>query len=206
VVPVPASLDGISSVLFGVAVRSATQVWAVGYRFDNGVPAPLVMRYNGSKWTIMTTPDPGEGGSYLTSVALLPNGSAFASGVSIGFSSGGDQVDSGFAAELVNGSWQESSQTFAGQNTALNAVVTDRAGDVWLAGYGYDPEGVFGHVLYRAAGQTTWKFFVGAQPDMYPAISGAAYIGGRLWIAGSANPSSSPDLPQTYVERSAAFS
>lgn len=205
VVPVPASLDGISS-LFGVAVRSATQIWAVGYRFDSGVPAPLVMRYDGSKWTIMTTPDPGEGGSYLTSIALLPNGSAFASGTSIGYSFDGDQITSGFGVELVNGSWQDSDQTFTGQNTYLAAVVTDTAGDVWLAGYGSDQEGAFGHVLYRAAGKTTWRFFAGAEPGTYPGVNGAAYIGGRLWLAGSVNPSSSPDLPQTYVERSQLFS
>lgn len=205
VVPVPASLDGISS-LFGVAVRSATQIWAVGYRFDSGAPAPLVMQYDGSKWTIMTTPDPGEGGSYLTSVALLPNGSAFASGTSIDYSFDGDEIDSGFAVELVNGSWQESNGHFAGQSTYLAAVVTDTAGDVWLAGYGSDTDGAFGHVLYRASGKTTWKFFTGAEPGTYPAVNGAAYIGGRLWIAGSVNPSTSPDIPKTYVERSQLFS
>lgn len=205
VVPVPASLNGHSS-LFGVAVQSATRIWAVGYRIDSGLPAPLVMRYNGTAWTIMTTPDPGAGGSYLTSVALLPNGSAFASGTSISYSFDGDEITSGFAAELVNGSWQESDQTFTAPNTYLAAVVTDTAGDVWLAGYGPSQLGVFGHVLYRAAGTATWRFFTGAEPAMYPAVNGAAYIAGRLWIAGSVNPASSPDIAHTYVERSQLFS
>ena len=55
-VPVPGTID---TVLTGVDVVSASDVWAVGYYFDGTVDQPLALHWDGSTWT--DTPIPGAG-------------------------------------------------------------------------------------------------------------------------------------------------
>jgi len=55
-VPVPGTID---TVLTGVDVLSATDVWAVGYYFDGSVNQPLALHWDGSTWS--NSPVPGAG-------------------------------------------------------------------------------------------------------------------------------------------------
>jgi len=45
--------------LFGVRGTSSTDTWAVGVSVIGGVDQTLAMHWNGTKWTRVTTPDPG---------------------------------------------------------------------------------------------------------------------------------------------------
>ena len=49
----------VDTVLTGVAVRTASDVWAVGYYDDGGVQRPLALHWDGSTWT--SSPVPGAG-------------------------------------------------------------------------------------------------------------------------------------------------
>ena len=55
-VPSPGQVD---TVLTGVDVRTASDVWAVGYCNDGGADRPLALHWNGSTWT--SSPVPGAG-------------------------------------------------------------------------------------------------------------------------------------------------
>ena len=55
-VPVPGTID---TVLTGVDVLSASDVWAVGYYFDGSVNQPLALHWDGSTWS--NSPVPGAG-------------------------------------------------------------------------------------------------------------------------------------------------
>ena len=55
-VPAPGQVD---TVLTGVAVRTASDVWAVGYCNDGGADRPVALHWDGSTWT--SSPVPGAG-------------------------------------------------------------------------------------------------------------------------------------------------
>jgi hypothetical protein len=72
-VPSPGKVE---TVLTGVDVRTASDVWAVGY-YDNGsVKRPLALHWNGSTWS--TSPIPGTG--MLRQVRALAAGDVWAAG------------------------------------------------------------------------------------------------------------------------------
>jgi hypothetical protein len=55
-VPAPGQVD---TVLTGVDVRTASDVWAVGYCNDGGADRPVALHWNGSAWTSSTVPGAG---------------------------------------------------------------------------------------------------------------------------------------------------
>jgi FG-GAP-like repeat len=55
-VPAPGQVD---TVLTGIDVRTASDVWAVGYCNDGGADRPLALHWDGSTWTSSTVPGTG---------------------------------------------------------------------------------------------------------------------------------------------------
>jgi hypothetical protein len=72
-VPSPGTID---TVLTGVDVRTASDVWAVGYYFDGSVDRPLALHWNGSTWS--NSPIPGTG--LLRKVRAIGPGNVWAAG------------------------------------------------------------------------------------------------------------------------------
>ena len=65
--------------LQGVAVRSATRVWAVGTT-QPGIErssATLAERWNGTRWRVVSTPSPGSGNDGLSGIAEIPHRGGF---------------------------------------------------------------------------------------------------------------------------------
>jgi hypothetical protein len=73
-VPSPGKVD---TVLTGVAVRTASDVWAVGYYGDGGVQRPLALHWDGSSWS--SSPVPGAG--LLRKVRVIGPENVWAAGV-----------------------------------------------------------------------------------------------------------------------------
>ena len=73
-VPSPGKVE---TVLTGVDVRTASDVWAVGYYGDGGVERPLALHWDGSSWSI--SPIPGAG--LLRKVRAVGPGNVWAAGV-----------------------------------------------------------------------------------------------------------------------------
>jgi FG-GAP-like repeat len=72
-VPAPGAID---TVLTGVDVQSASDVWAVGYYFDGSVNRPLALHWDGSTWS--NSPIPGAG--MLRKVREVAPGNVWATG------------------------------------------------------------------------------------------------------------------------------
>jgi hypothetical protein len=72
-VPSPGQVD---TVLTGVDVRTASDVWAVGYYNDGSVDRPLALHWNGSNWS--NSPIPGAG--LLREVTAVGPGNVWAAG------------------------------------------------------------------------------------------------------------------------------
>jgi hypothetical protein len=70
--------------LWSVAGRSPDDIWAVGSLLPNAnatVVQTLALHYNGTSWTRVTTPDHGPEANSLYGLAVLPDGSAWATGI-----------------------------------------------------------------------------------------------------------------------------
>src|SRR5207302_4872228 len=59
-----------------VSPISTSDIWAVGYYFNNSANAnqTLIEHWNGAAWSIVSSPDSGTGSNFLTGVsAIAPN-------------------------------------------------------------------------------------------------------------------------------------
>jgi hypothetical protein len=71
------------NILYGVADVADNDVWAVGGQQDaNGIWHPLAEHWNGSIWSVASTPDPNGGGNLLYAVKAVSGGSVYAAGQS----------------------------------------------------------------------------------------------------------------------------
>src|SRR6266568_1792745 len=78
VVPSPNSGTGENTLAAAVA-RSATNIWAVGYRGDSQ-RRTLTEHWNGSKWSIVPSPSVGSGDNFLFGAAAAAGGPVWAVG------------------------------------------------------------------------------------------------------------------------------
>ncbi len=73
-----------STTLSGVVALSKNNVWAVGNSFDsrnpNGVSATLIEHWNGSNWSVVSSPNPVGTYATLNSIARLPGTSSLVAG------------------------------------------------------------------------------------------------------------------------------
>jgi len=129
--------------LYGVSApaptATATYVWAVGSYYNPAKPAggTLVLRWDGTHWSRVASPNPGTGGG-LTAVGTAPGGGAWAVG------SAGNPSNSGSGVTLTlhwNGSrWVKVASPNPGGTTnpdvanLLSGVSATAASDAWAVG------------------------------------------------------------------------
>lgn len=76
--------DGGRNNLYGVSGSSSDNVWAVGaYTTSGSQFRALAMRWDGTKWSLVSTPSLGEQGSQLNTVAALGPDNVWAAGNSV---------------------------------------------------------------------------------------------------------------------------
>jgi len=129
-----------SNSLYGLSVRSANDIWAVGnYSGSGGVDQTLLMRWNGSLWSILPTPNPGTVDNELQSVSTLSANNVWA----VGSYRGTNGREFGFASSLIlhwdgtgpQGGWEVVPNPNPGsQSDALYAVDALSASDIWAVG------------------------------------------------------------------------
>ena len=117
------STAGYGTYLLGVSAVSPTDAWAVGYyRNSTGGAHPLILHWNGSTWSRVTSPNPG--GTHLLGVSAVSPTDAWAVGWY------------GAKASLIlhwNGSaWAQVANPSPGG--ALSGVSADSATDAWAVG------------------------------------------------------------------------
>ena len=118
-VPAPGTID---TVLTGVDVLSASDVWAVGYYFDGSVNQPLALHWDGSTWS--NSPIPGAG--MLRKVRALAPDNVWAAGT--------------FYNANVQ-SYQSLVEHFDGTTWTPVVSANATAGDTEIIGLGADPGG-----------------------------------------------------------------
>jgi hypothetical protein len=79
--PNPTPSAGLDSFLRGITAISATNIWAVGsFNKSSGGAATLIEHWDGTSWTIISSPDPGTATNSLFGVTALSDGTVVAVG------------------------------------------------------------------------------------------------------------------------------
>jgi hypothetical protein len=144
---------GSDNQLYGSTAVSATDVWAVGYAYtSSGIQSTLVERWNGSKWSIIPSPNPGTStrcgvgysGSALTGVAKVSSTNLWAVGYMCGLQS-----------KTLTEQWTGSKWSFVaspnepGSDASTLVAVAARApNDAWAVGN------------YKVANQYQWDTLI----------------------------------------------
>jgi plastocyanin len=139
------------------------------------------MHFNGTIWSVVPSPSPGQNSS-LSSVVALADGTVWAAG----FYYDGTQTrtlllhgdSSGFAA--VAG------EDYPNEGNVLNGIAVSSSGDIWAAGYHY-PSGTSDYqgLIEHYDGQQ-WTRVSSAQGTSYTYLAGiTAQAGGASWAVGN---------------------
>lgn len=81
IVPSP-NVKSSNDILMGVTAISATNVWAVGnyYKSDPRTARTLIEHWDGARWSVISSPNPGNGFNVLNGVAAVSASSIWAAG------------------------------------------------------------------------------------------------------------------------------
>jgi hypothetical protein len=186
--PGPAHGDGF---LFGLAVSSAHQAWAVGTE-PSRFSSTLAIRWNGTKWLTAKTANPGNGDRFLQAVAAPSARVALA----VGSDLSGNQTRA--LAERWNGtSWSlVPAASPGGDFNSLQAIAARNASQAWSVGARRANQGARFTTLVEHWDGHAWTAASAPSPGAGDDwLFGAASVPkSGFWAVGNAG-------PRTLVER-----
>ena len=136
-----------------MAVISTNDAWAVGNDdIGNGVPETLTEHWNGSNWSVVSSPSPGTLTNVLSGVAAVSTSDVWAVGT---------YYLGGITQSLIehwNGmQWSVIANPNPGPTSnGLNAVVAVSTSDVWAVGYYANAQGIYQTMIEQWKG-TKWS-------------------------------------------------
>jgi hypothetical protein len=144
------------SLLYNVTCVSASNCWAVGYYYPtfSSIAQTLVERWDGTSWTVVTSPNTSPTQhNLLLGVACASASECWAIGY---YYNGGGSFYQTLIERWDGTSWTivTSPNTSATQNNYLNAVTCASASDCWAVGEYYT--GTFYQTLVEHWGGTSW--------------------------------------------------
>ena len=183
--------------LFSVTCPSLSDCWAVGYYTNATTNQTLIEHYDGTSWTISTSPDTSASESnVLYGVSCVTSADCWAAGDYN--HSGSDQT----LLEHYNGSsWSivGSPDTSASETNAFSGITCVSSTDCWAAG-GYFNSGGSQQTLIEHYDGSTWSIV--SSPDTSTTANDVLFAvacGGasQCWVAGYSN---STGTQQTLIE------
>ena len=136
-VPVPRGSGTESDTLFSLSATGSGDVWAVGESFANGIAHTLVEHYNGTAWSVVSSPNVGSGDNILYGVGATSATNAWA----VGFSSDASGIQHTLIEQWNGVSWSVvPSPNIGGSARPLNFLFSLSAvssTNAWAAGAAY---------------------------------------------------------------------
>jgi Ser-Thr-rich glycosyl-phosphatidyl-inositol-anchored membrane family len=193
--PSPNKSTTDSNVLNGIACTSSISCVAVGYYFNSGVQDTLVESWNGTTWSIVSSPNPGTAHNVLASVACTSSTSC----VAVGFYVTGSSAQT--LVENWNGtSWSITPSPNPGTTRDyLSGVFCTSSTSCMAVGYYYNGSSVAQTLVERWNG-TSWS--ITASPNQGSGgdfFSGVACTGATSCTA--VGYYSNGSVAQTLIER-----
>ena len=149
-----------NNTFYSVAILSATDVWAVGYKLSNGVQQTLSEHWNGTKWSIIKSSNVGSGENELfVGVTAIAANDVWAMGWYVN-NIGVQQT----LTEHWNGTkWSlVSSPNVGSSNNIFYGGVAVSTNDVWAVGYSTNSSGVLLTLTEQWNG-TKWSVVLSAE-------------------------------------------
>ncbi|HYS39249.1 MAG TPA: hypothetical protein VEO01_26840, partial [Pseudonocardiaceae bacterium] len=172
VVATPA-LDTQRDYLTSATALSADDVWAVGERQDHaGLFSTLVEHFDGHRWTVVPSPNPGAAGDHLYGVAAASADDVWAVG---------QRSDKPLVEHWDGRRWTVVGVPGVG---VLDAVAV-QGNDVWAVGQTDDAAHQAHPLVLRRVG-TDWTAAIPAGIGApFSNVTGVAVAGGTAWLAGT---------------------
>jgi hypothetical protein len=129
----PVQVGTGSGFLNGLTVTPSGDLWAVGYRMEDGVPQPLFERWDGGSWSMVESPHLNSGYNFLNGIQAVSDDNVWAAGYrQLG---GGDVT---FLEHWNGVRWQVvSTPNVPGGGNLLWDIAVDGDGGLWAGGYVY---------------------------------------------------------------------
>ncbi|HJT57119.1 MAG TPA: hypothetical protein VJ761_11540 [Ktedonobacteraceae bacterium] len=184
------------SFLNSVIALSATDVWAVG-SYDNGIESPgftLVEHWDGTQWSLVSSPSPAPNNNVLLSVSSVPGTSNL---VAAGYTFDGSNTQS--LVEAWNGSsWSVVSTPVVGAGSQLYGVIALSAKSAWAVGDDYDGQGDTSTLTEHWNGKA-WSVVSSPNPSTMSMLYGLVNVpqSGKLWAVGAYYDSQSNEFTLT---------
>jgi hypothetical protein len=185
------TLPGVDGALRGVDAVGTGDAWAVGWTAaPGGRLRTLAVRFDGSAWRRVPTPNPGAGDHVLASVAAVSADEAWA----VGWTVPGDGRDLPLILRWDGTRWRPVPAPKIDGRAQLDDVSAPASGDAWAAGRVTDATETFASLVLAWNGER-WSRVetpdVGADDDT---LAGIAVVDGFPWAVGT-----SVDLEGRYT-------
>jgi hypothetical protein len=137
--------------LNGVACTSLTDCWAVGGAADPGSAGhTLIEHYDGTDWTVVSSPNIGSQDNFLSSVACPAATDCWAVG--------GANTDAPFTEHYDGAAWTVATDLAdVGPSNALNGVTCVSTSECWAVGYQGDSNASFTQTVIEGYDGTRWS-------------------------------------------------
>jgi hypothetical protein len=120
------------NVLTAVAAVSANDIWAVGYIYPKGgTPRTLAIHWNGSNWTLVATPNPGNYFRRLDGITALASNDVWAVGA---YSANSGSTYTPLFLHWNGTQWQHVTSPEIGVYNSLDDVHAIAPNDIWAVG------------------------------------------------------------------------
>lgn len=194
-IPAP-TLGGSQDVeLDAVSAVSQTDVWAVGVYDPPGPDTQhsLVIRWDGTAWSVVATPKPAGITRYLLGVSAATDATGWAVGASSGLTNGLAPIST-MALRWDGHHWTRDSTPNAGSHSnELTAVSTVAPGNTWAVGqYANNSTTTFGLIEHYTGG--AWHRVTGPPLGAGTALTGVSGSSGSdVWAVGGSGGFSNPE-------------
>jgi hypothetical protein len=175
-------LSSLRDVLFSAAAASPRSVWAVGERQDKtGTFHTLAEHWNGRRWTVVPTPNPGATGNCLFGVAAAGPRNVWAVG-----QSNGRRTDTPLAEHWDGRRWTVVHLPSAGLTGSLLQGVAIHGQQVWAVGQSDNATAQARPLVeHLAHGKWTAQQPAGLGSG-FSNVTGVAVVHRTVWLVGSA--------------------
>ncbi|HEV2242303.1 MAG TPA: alkaline phosphatase family protein [Streptosporangiaceae bacterium] len=171
----------VRDMLFGASAVSPSDVWVVGDREGgNGLFETLAEHWNGRRWSVVPTPDPGSTGNHLYAVDAVARDDVWAVGQRLG-----TQAPDQPLVEHWNGHrWSVVSTPVSTVSSVMLEGVAVNGGQVWVDGESDSPDG--GRPIIEHFQNGHWSVAdLSGVGSIWTMLYGIAVTGDTVWATGT---------------------